>query len=121
MGLDTQYLLGLSWPVPSVVFYNGPDTMDRNTSSEVTEDHFINFLHQMMFNTTVPAVISTSEGGTEGRTSIVYARRTCNALAQAGARGVSFIYASGDDGSSGTSARLRYYDLYVAFLAGCHK
>ncbi|KIJ30856.1 hypothetical protein M422DRAFT_267567 [Sphaerobolus stellatus SS14] len=48
--------------------------------------------------TTPPQVFTTSYADTELAVPVDYAKRTCNAFAQSGARGISVIFGSGDSG-----------------------
>lgn len=98
--LDTQTALGLAWPAKGT-FYNkggvfGPD-------KGATYDHFVQFLQELINNRTepLPSVVSFSESMPEDMMDPTYARRLCNMMAQVGARGVTLLFSSGDNGPNG--------------------
>jgi tripeptidyl-peptidase-1 len=117
--LDTQYALGLAYPAPGVLFINGDDGSDNFTGDAASNDHYLAFLQQMAFNKSVPAVVTTSSEDNEGNLSPAYARRVCNGFAKAGARGVTFLFSSGDAGIQGAGSPFAVYDLDASFPGSC--
>lgn len=96
--LDTQTALGLAWPAEGVLYNNGgvfgPDAGQ-------TYDPFVSFLQKLVTNRTVPSVVSFSESMPEDQIDAAYATRLCNMMAQVGARGVTLLFSSGDNGPNG--------------------
>ena len=96
--LDTQTLLGLAWPAKGILYNNG-GVFGPNPGQ--TYDNFVNFLQQLITNKTVPSVVSFSESMPEDMMDSAYAKRLCNMMAQVGARGVTLLFSSGDNGPNG--------------------
>jgi tripeptidyl-peptidase-1 len=65
-----------------------------------------------------PQVLTTSYGPNEGDVSRALLNNLCNAYAQASARGISIMYASGDGGVSGTQSS-SCSKFVVTFPSGC--
>jgi tripeptidyl-peptidase I len=103
--LDTQYSLGLIYPAQGLLYTNGNDGLDNFTGDAASDDHYLAFLHQLTYNDSVPSVVTTSEADNEGNISPAYARRVCNAFAMGGARGITFLFSSGDSGIQGLVTR----------------
>ncbi|KAK4542455.1 hypothetical protein LTR36_006707 [Oleoguttula mirabilis] len=96
--LDTQTALGLAWPA-SGILYNLGGVFGSNAG--VTYDPFVQFLQDLIHNDTVPSVVSFSEGMPEDEMDSNYARSLCSMMAQVGARGVTLLFSSGDNGPHG--------------------
>jgi tripeptidyl-peptidase I len=96
--LDTQTLLGLAWPAKGVLYRNG-GVFGPNPGS--TYDPFVQFIQELITNTTVPSVVSFSESMPEAMMDENYARRLCNMMAQVGARGITLLFSSGNNGPNG--------------------
>ena len=98
--LDTQVAIGLAWPTRGVFYHKGgvfgPD-------AGTTYDHFVQFLQELITNRTetLPSVISFSESMPENQMDPAYARRLCNMMAQVGARGITLLFSSGNNGPNG--------------------
>ena len=96
--LDTQTLMGLAWPAQGILHNNGGVS---GPEPGQTYDPFVQFLQELITNKTVPSVVSFSESMAEDVIDPAYARRLCNMMAQVGARGVSLLFSSGDNGPNG--------------------
>lgn len=100
--LDIQTTIGFTAPMPNI-FYTisgtppfNPDLFTPTNSNEP----YLEWLEYMASrpDKEIPQVISNSYGDDEQTVPINYARRVCNQFAVLGARGVSLIFSSGDDG-----------------------
>ncbi|EGG01224.1 tripeptidyl peptidase [Melampsora larici-populina 98AG31] len=100
--LDTQTVLGFTSPTPNVFWTVGgsPPFQPDRTSSVNTNEPYLAWLEYILSlnNSEIPRVISTSYGDDEQTVPLSYARKVCHGFAQLGARGVSVIFSSGDDG-----------------------
>ena len=96
--LDTQTALGLAWPAKGM-FYNNGGVFGPNAGQ--TYDPFVQFLQDLINSRHVPSVVSFSESMPEDQLDPAYAKRLCNMMAQVGARGVSLLFSSGDNGPNG--------------------
>ena len=67
-----------------------------------TNEPYLQFLNAVLDMTTIPQVISSSYGDDEQTVPLSYAKKVCNLFAQLGARGTSFLCASGDNGVGAT-------------------
>ena len=63
-----------------------------------SNEPYLDFLNAILAKQKLPQVISSSYGDDEQTVPKSYAKRVCNQFMQLGARGVSFLTASGDDG-----------------------
>ncbi|KAH9831612.1 tripeptidyl peptidase A [Rhodofomes roseus] len=98
--LDTQYAFGLSYPTPATFYTTGgspPFIPDDITTSDSNEP-YADWLSYILNDPNPPQTISTSYGDDEQTVPYSYATRVCRELAQLGARGVSIIFSSGDNG-----------------------
>ncbi|KAH7909734.1 peptidase S8/S53 domain-containing protein [Hygrophoropsis aurantiaca] len=107
--MDTQFGFGLSYPTPGI-FYStagkAPYVPDpSNPSKTYDNEPFIDWLNYTLAQSDLPQTISTSYGDVEASVPRSYANRACIAFAALGARGVSILVSSGDDGiGDGTGA-----------------
>jgi tripeptidyl-peptidase-1 len=91
--LDIQYITAMGGGVPSAFWYF-PGTAPDNPQNEP----FLNMLYYIGNLTIIPYVVSTSYGEDESSVSLDYAT-SCNTQFQYnGARGITFVYSSGDSG-----------------------
>ncbi|KAH9052981.1 subtilisin-like protein [Lactarius deliciosus] len=91
--LDVQYTSGMAYPTP-IVYYSigeGPEGKD---------DPYLSWLDYMLNldEPDIPQTISSSYANYETQLSLDHARAVCDLFMQLGARGVSVLIASGDDG-----------------------
>ncbi|KAH8987735.1 subtilisin-like protein [Lactarius hatsudake] len=94
--LNMQYAQGITWPTPHVFYSVGGFPGDTPAN-----EPFLEWLQVMIELEDIPETISTSYGGEEQTFSPEYATSLCELFKQLGARGVSLLFASGDDGVGG--------------------
>ncbi|KAH9064028.1 subtilisin-like protein [Lactarius vividus] len=103
--LNMQYTQGIAWPTPHVFYSIGGLPLD--SAAEVTPDNFtpvnnnepyLEWLDVMIRLEDVPQTVTTSYGGEEQAFPPDYAVSLCELFMQLGARGVSILFASGDEG-----------------------
>ncbi|SNX87746.1 related to Tripeptidyl-peptidase I precursor [Melanopsichium pennsylvanicum] len=129
--LDVQTMGGFVFPIPFEFYttkgsppYN-PDVATVNNTNEPYELQ-MNYLLGLN-NNDLPKVLSTSYGDDEQSVPRAYAERVCNYILALGARGVSTIYSSGDNGvgangtcfSNGATSPNGTYQFLPAFPASC--
>ncbi|PIB01915.1 Tripeptidyl-peptidase sed2 [Cercospora beticola] len=117
--LGTQALLGLAYPeVQNGIFYNYGGVFGPEIGQ--TYDNFVTFLQQLLSNETVPSVISITESANENLFDPDYARRLCLMMAQIGARGVSLLFSTGNNGANGQEAGGEHKTIFEPkFPASC--
>ncbi|KAH9823548.1 tripeptidyl peptidase [Melampsora americana] len=100
--IDTQTALGFTSPTSNVFWTVGgsPPFKPDRSSPKNTNEPYLAWLEYILSlsNSEIPQVISTSYGDSEQTVPLSYARKVCHGFAQLGARGVSVIFSSGDDG-----------------------
>jgi tripeptidyl-peptidase-1 len=105
--LDAKYEAGVGYPVPIYEFSTGgygpivPDAGEAAGSN--SNEPYVNFLQGVlaMSDSDIPQTISISYGDDEQTWPIAQAQKICNMFAQLGSRGVTVLFASGDNGPSG--------------------
>ncbi|KAL8849729.1 MAG: hypothetical protein Q9221_005339 [Calogaya cf. arnoldii] len=98
--LDAGTILGISYPATLIAYNTGgspPFIPDDNTPTNFNEPYLV-WVQYVFAQRDLPQVISTSYGDDDLTVPQVYAHRVCNQFAQQGARGISLLFASGDDG-----------------------
>jgi tripeptidyl-peptidase-1 len=122
--LDIQAVLGVGFPTPVTAYNVGgrpPFREDKYTTLNNNKP-YLEWLQYIIAQDDVPRVITTSYADDEQTVPESYARRACNEFAQLGARGVSVIFASGDQGvgrdgyckSNDGSAKTRFLPVFPA-------
>jgi tripeptidyl-peptidase I len=125
--LDIQYGIALSYNVPTIFFTTGgrgplvPDLSEPDANASSNEP-YLEQLHYLLdlSDEELPAVLSTSYGEDEQTLPGSYTNTTCSLFAQLGARGVSIIFSSGDEGVGGAcltndgTNRTRFNPIYPA-------
>jgi len=89
--LDTQYTGAMAYPTQHIFYSTGLGPNDD-------DDWYISWLKFILDEPSIPQTISTSYGVNEKSSSREYSVYVCDLFAQLGARGVSVLAASGDDG-----------------------
>ena len=67
-----------------------------------TNEPYLQFLNAVLDIDTLPQIISSSYGDDEQTVPEAYAKKVCKLFAQLGAKGTSFLTASGDNGVGAT-------------------
>jgi tripeptidyl-peptidase-1 len=94
--LDVQAIHGVAYPIPVTSYSTGgsPPSDPVDNDNEPYEV----WLNYILAQKSIPQVISTSYADEEQTVPYSYASRVCRQFAQLGARGVSLLFASGDNG-----------------------
>lgn len=99
--LDGQTLVGITYPMRVKAYNTGgkpPFKADEATPVN-TNEPYLEWLDYMLANETdLPSVVSTSYGDNEQTAPRDYAILVCQKLAMLGSRGVTLLFASGDNG-----------------------
>ncbi|KAF7983704.1 hypothetical protein HWV62_19635 [Athelia sp. TMB] len=98
--LDVQYGASISYPTPVTYYSTGgsPPYIPDDNSPTNTNEPYLDFLEYVGNQTTIPQTFTTSYGDYEQTVPKDYATSVCNGFATLGARGVSILFSSGDDG-----------------------
>ncbi|KAG2068080.1 subtilisin-like protein [Suillus decipiens] len=98
--LDTQFGFGLAWPTPGTFYTTGgkPPFIPDAATPNNTNEPYSQWLEYMHRHHDIPQTISTSYGDDEQSVPYTYATRVCAGMASLGARGVTLLFSSGDDG-----------------------
>lgn len=100
--LDVQTVAGIGFPIPSTYYSTGgrpPFKPDQVTPNNTNEPYTTEFEHLLgLPDSKLPSILSTSYGDDEQTVPIPYQRRVCMEAAALGARGVTVLFASGDNG-----------------------
>ncbi|CRG88197.1 tripeptidyl-peptidase I [Talaromyces islandicus] len=107
--LDIQYGIALAYNLSTIFFSTGgrgplvPD-LSQPDASHSSNEPYLEQLHYLLDlpDDELPSVLSTSYGENEQTLPESYTNTTCNLIAQLGARGVSVIFSSGDEGVGST-------------------
>ncbi|KAL3463032.1 peptidase S8/S53 domain-containing protein [Aspergillus heterothallicus] len=125
--LDVQYALSLAYNTLATYYTTGGTApflprVGESGEDESTNEPYLEQLHYLLNlpDEDLPAVLTTSYGEEEQSVPETYSDATCNLFAQLGARGVSVIFSSGDDGvgmscvtNDGTN-RTRFQPIFPA-------
>ncbi|KAI1378899.1 Pro-kumamolisin [Hypoxylon crocopeplum] len=97
---DVETLLGVGYPTPLIAWNVGgkPPFQASQHRKENSNEPYMEWLNHVLAQDSLPPVISISYADEEQTVPEDYARRVCEGFAKLGARGVSVIVASGDDG-----------------------
>ncbi|KAH9015224.1 subtilisin-like protein [Lactarius pseudohatsudake] len=97
--LDVQYASAMAYPTPTI-FYSigGLGKWVTNSGEPYSGDWWLESLDYLLEKTDIPQTISISYGTYERTVPREYTRALCILFAQLGARGVSVLLATGDDG-----------------------
>ncbi|KAH8990282.1 subtilisin-like protein [Lactarius akahatsu] len=109
--MNIQYASGMAYPTP-ITYYsvgNEPDGED---------DPYLSWLNYMLDLDEIPQTISTSYANKETNWPLDHARSLCDLFMQLGARGVSVLFASGNDGVGAgdcmTNGNVRFMPTFPA-------
>lgn len=98
--LDAETILAIDYPTPLIAYTTGgspPFIPDMFTPTDTNEPYLV-WLQYVSAQKSLPQVISTSYGDDEQTVPLAYAKRVCDGFAALGARGVSLLFSSGDEG-----------------------
>ncbi|KAG2138054.1 peptidase S8/S53 domain-containing protein [Suillus bovinus] len=98
--LDSQFGFGLVWPTPGTFYTTGgePPYIPDLVYPDDQNEPYTYWLDYLLSQDDIPQTISTSYGDDEQTVPYNYAIRVCAGMASLGARGVSLLFSSGDDG-----------------------
>ncbi|KAN0101851.1 putative Tripeptidyl-peptidase SED2 [Hyaloscypha variabilis] len=92
--LDTQTVLGMTYPAPVYSYSTG----GFPPNSPHTNEPYLVYINYILGQSDLPQVISNSYGDDEQTVPKSYAKRVCQSFAQLGARGTTLLVSSGDGG-----------------------
>ncbi|KAH9054782.1 subtilisin-like protein [Lactarius vividus] len=97
--IDVQYVSAMAYPTP-IIFYSigGSERWSEDGSEPLPGDADLESLDYLLKKTVIPQTISISYGAYERDVPREYAKALCILFAQLGARGVSILLPTGDDG-----------------------
>ncbi|KAH9020550.1 subtilisin-like protein [Lactarius deliciosus] len=97
--LDVQYTSAMAYPTP-IIFYSigGTGKWVTNTGEPYSGDEWLESLGYLLEKADIPQTISMSYGTYERNVPREYTSALCILFAQLGARGVSVLLSTGDDG-----------------------
>ncbi|KAF8268811.1 peptidase S8/S53 domain-containing protein [Lactarius quietus] len=114
---NIQYTRALAYPTPLTFYSVGgsivilPDSLLPGTGDDMLE-----WLKYVIDQPDVPKTITTSYGNAENGFPPDYAKALCDLFAQLGARGVSVLFPSGDDGVGKGACQARDGSGKVQFI-----
>ncbi|KAH9015057.1 subtilisin-like protein [Lactarius pseudohatsudake] len=109
--LDMQYAQAMALPTPHTYY---------STGGGLGLDPYLRWANFMLGleDNELPQTISASYGGFEESVPLDFAESTCDLYAQLGARGVSLLFSTGDDGvgkdCTDTSGNVRFRTMFPA-------
>ncbi|KAH9053895.1 peptidase S8/S53 domain-containing protein [Lactarius vividus] len=103
--LNIQLSEGMAYPTPHI-FYS--------TKPSPNNDYLLAWLDAVLSKQNIPQTITTSYGTSENAFPRDYALHVCYLFAQLGARGVSVLFASGDDGVGRGDCAARFTPIFPA-------
>ena len=100
---DMQLAQAMTWPTPHVFYSIGglPEFVPDSLQPMNNNEPYLDWLDYMTELQSVPQTISSSYSGNEQTFPPDYARSVCELFGQLGARGVSIIFSSGNQGVGG--------------------
>lgn len=99
--LDVETMLGIAYPLPLTIWSTGgvdPSFIPDAFTPTNTDEPYLVWLQYVLAQSSLPQIISTSYGDDEQTISQSYATTACQQFAQLGARGISVLFSSGDEG-----------------------
>lgn len=98
--LDAETIIGITYPTPLIAYSTGgspPFIPDLLTPTD-TNEPYLTWIQYILAQSDLPQTISTSYGDDEQTVPYSYAKKVCSLFAQLGARGVTSLHSSGDEG-----------------------
>ena len=117
--IDTQYSVALTFPTPIQYYTIGGTDQVSPEGLEMEGDNTLEWLKYMNNMENVPQTISVPYFIREPDLSEEYARTLCDEFKILGARGVSVLAASGDEGVGCGIGNLNNVPFSVSFPASC--
>ncbi|KAH8984341.1 subtilisin-like protein [Lactarius akahatsu] len=96
--IDVQYASAMAYPTPIIFYSTGGNVRWSDSGEPVPGDVYLESLEYMLKKTVIPQTISISYGTYERNVPRDYASALCILFAQFGARGVSVLFSTGDNG-----------------------
>ncbi|KAJ7350888.1 tripeptidyl peptidase A [Mycena albidolilacea] len=101
--LDTQLAIQVAYPIPMTYYSTSsvpPYIPDQNQDGELpgVNEPYLDFIDYLLGLDELPTVITTSYGDDEQTVPQDYANAVCQGFAKLGARGVSVLFSTGDQG-----------------------
>ncbi|KAK7057801.1 Tripeptidyl peptidase A [Favolaschia claudopus] len=101
--LDTQLAIQVAYPIPMTYYTTNtvpPYIPDQNQDGEMpgTNEPYLDFINYILTLEHPPTVITTSYGDDEQTVPRDYANAVCKGFAKLGARGVTVMFSTGDQG-----------------------
>ena len=119
--LDTQYSVALTYPTPILYYTIGGRKQLLPSGEPELSDRYVQWLLYMINEPVIPQTISVPYSTKETDLPLEYTKRLCVLFAELGARGVSVLVPSGDDGVGVGKCKNSYGDIqfYTTFPASC--
>ncbi|KAH9025381.1 peptidase S8/S53 domain-containing protein [Lactarius pseudohatsudake] len=95
---DVQYASGMAYPTRIIFYSTGGVGKWSDSGEPIAGDAYLELIEHLLRKTDIPQTVSISYGSREYNVPHGYARGVCTLFAQLGARGVSVLFPSGDDG-----------------------
>ncbi|KAJ7032705.1 subtilisin-like protein [Mycena alexandri] len=101
--LDTQLAIQVAYPIPLTYYTTNsvpPYIPDQNQDGEApgVNEPYLDFINYLLGLDEPPTVITTSYGDDEQTVPQDYANAVCQGFAKLGARGISVLFSTGDQG-----------------------
>lgn len=118
--LDVQYAQAIAYPTPHIFYSIGGKLMwELDDNKPIAGDYFLMWMAYLVPKEKIPQTMSASYGVNETDVPAEYARSVCDIFMQLGARGVSILFATGDDGvgignCQDASGRVRFIPKFPA-------
>ncbi|KAH9008884.1 subtilisin-like protein, partial [Lactarius hengduanensis] len=95
---DVQYASAMAYPT-RIIFYSTGGVGEWSDSGEpIAGDQYLEWIEHLLRKTDIPQTVSISYASREHNVPHEYSSGLCTLFAQLGARGVSVLFPSGDDG-----------------------
>ncbi|KAH9054076.1 subtilisin-like protein [Lactarius deliciosus] len=96
--LDVQYATAMAYPTQIIFYSTGGIAQTSDSGEPAPGDMFLESLEYLLEKAVIPQTISISYGTYEWAVPQEYTTVLCTLFAQLGARGVSVLFPTGDDG-----------------------
>ncbi|KAI9454450.1 subtilisin-like protein [Lactarius psammicola] len=115
--LDMQYAQVIAYPTRHIYYSTGGQAHWTGPKSQpAADDAWFAWLNYLLKEIYIPQTITTSYSVDEKGIPVEYARTMCDLFAQLGARGVSVLFASGDDGVGAGDCKVKGDSGKVRFI-----